>query len=238
MKITSALLAVAVAGAWQIASAGDITGTVTLKGTPPPEKPITQLTSDPNCGKLVKQAPNTRFYVYGANGELADVFVTLKGISGKSTGPSQPPLIIDQVGCEYIPYVAAAQTGQKVVVKNSDPILHNVHPTPVNTAGGNKEANLAQMPNGPDLTFVFPAPENFLRFKCDVHPWMFSYVNVVDHPYFAVTGKEGTFKISNVPPGKYTIVAFHRKGAINGVEKEIEVKDGEPVKVDFTIDAK
>jgi hypothetical protein len=238
MKISSLFfMAVAFAGA-QIASAADITGTVTLKGTPPAERDITVIKSDPNCGRLVKEVPKTKFYVVGPNAELADVFVTLKGISGKSTGASAPPLIIDQVACEYIPYIAAAQTGQKIVVKNSDPILHNVHPTPVNTAGGNREANKAQMPLGPDLEFVFPAPENFLRFKCDVHPWMFTYVSIVDHPYFAVTGKDGTFKIENVPPGKYTVAAYHRKGTLEGVEKEIEVKEGEPAKVDFTIEAK
>jgi plastocyanin len=223
----------------QLAAAGDITGSITLKGTPPAEKEITQLKDDVNCGKLHTEAVKTRFYVVGGQGELADVFVTLKGISGKSTGASAPPLVIDQKGCEYTPYVAACQTGQKIVVKNSDPVLHNVHATPANTAAGNKEDNKAQMAGGPDLNFVFPAPENFLRFKCDVHPWMFSYINVVDHPYFAVTGKDGKFTIKNVPAGKYTLVAMHRKAAPApaGVEKEIEVTaDG--AKVDLTLDAK
>jgi hypothetical protein len=240
MKTTThlALLATLAAGV-QIATAGDITGTITLKGTPPPEKPITQLKDDVNCGKLHTEPVFTRFYVVGKAGELADVFVTLKGISGKSTGPSAPPLVIDQKGCEYVPYIAACQTGQKIIVKNSDPFLHNVHPTPVNTAGGNKEVNMAQMAGGADLTFVFPAPENFLRFKCDVHPWMFSYVNVVDHPYFDVTGKDGKFTIKNVPPGKYTLVAMHRRAAPApaGFEKEIEVTaDG--AKMDLVLEVK
>lgn len=240
MKTTSLLvIAASLVAGLQPAIAGDITGTITLKGTPPAEKEITQLKDDVNCGKLHTTPVKTRFYVVGGKGELADVFVTLKGLGGKSTGASAAPLVIDQKGCEYIPYVAACQTGQKIVVKNSDPILHNVHPTPVNTAGGNKEANTAQMAGGPDLTFSFPAAENFLRFKCDVHPWMFSYVNVVDHPYFAVTGADGKFTIKNVPPGKYTLVAMHRKAAPApaGVEKEIEVTaDG--AKVDLTLDAK
>lgn len=237
--MTHLALLAALAAGLQTATAGDITGTITLKGTPPPEKPITQLKDDVNCGKMHTEPVFTRFYVVGKAGELADVFVTLKGISGKSTGPSAPPLVIDQKGCEYIPYVAACQTGQKIVVKNSDPFLHNVHPTPVNTAGGNKESNMAQMAGGADLTFVFPAAENFLRFKCDVHPWMFSYVNVVDHPYFDVTGKDGKFTIKNVPPGKYTLVAMHRRAAPApaGFEKEIEVTaDG--AKVDLVLDVK
>ena len=237
--MTKVTILAGLAAGLQIAAAGDITGTVTLKGTPPAEKEIKPLENDVNCGKLHTEPVFTRFYVVGAKGELADVFVTLKGISGKSTGASSPPLVIDQKGCEYIPYVAACQTGQKIVVKNLDPVLHNIHPTPANTAGGNKEENKAQMAGGPDLNFVFPAAENFLRFKCDVHPWMFAYVNVVDHPYFAVTDKDGKFTIKNVPPGKYTIVAMHRKAAPApaGMEKEIEVTaDG--AKVEFALEAK
>src|ERR1700758_1873458 len=118
----------------------------------------------------------------------------LTGISGKSTGGSAPPLVLDQKGCMYVPYIAAVQTGQKIVVRNSDPGLHNVHPTP--EANGNEEKNLAQPPGTPDLEFMFPAAENFVRFKCDVHPWMYAYVTVVDHPYFAVTDKDGKFRIA------------------------------------------
>ena len=218
-----------------VATAGNIIGTITLKGTPPPEVPITPLVEDANCGKLHTTPVKTQFYVVGQQGGLADVVVMLKGISGKSTGATQPPLVLDQKGCEYVPYVAAIQTGQKILVKNSDPVLHNVHDTP--TVPGNKEYNQAQMPGGLDLTFTLLEPENFLRFKCDVHPWMFAYVTVVDHPYFAVSGKDGTFKIANAPPGKYTVVAMHRKAAPAGVEKEIEVKDGDTT-VDFTLEVK
>jgi plastocyanin len=219
-------------GVW----AGEIVGTVTLNGAPPAEKAITPLKEDPTCGKMYPETPTTHFYVVGPNKELADVVVLLKGLSGKSTGASASPVVIDQKGCTYTPQIMAVQTGQKILVKNSDPVLHNVHTTP--TAAGNKEENQAQMPNGADLAMSFSAPENFLRFKCDVHPWMFAWVTVVDHPYFAVTGKDGAFKIANVPPGKYTVSALHRKAAPAGVDKEIEVKDGEPAKISFTLDAK
>jgi plastocyanin len=231
---TLTLVAALVAGL-QSVSAGDITGKVTLKGTPPPEKLITPLMDDANCGKLHTEPVKTRFYVVGPGGGLADTVVMLKGITGKSTGATAAPLEVDQKGCEYIPYVAAVQTGQKIVVKNSDPVLHNIHTTP--TVAGNEEENKAQMPGGADLSFSFPQPENFLRFKCDVHPWMFAYVTVVDSPYFAVTGEDGTYTIKNVPPGKYTIVAMHRKAAPDGVEQQIEVTaDG--AKADFTLEAK
>lgn len=236
MKMNRSLAVVAgLTVALQFATAGNITGKVTLKGTPPAEKEIPQIKDDANCGKLHTTAVKTKFYVVGAGGELADTVVMLKGISGKSTGASAPPVIVDQKGCEYIPYVTAAQTGQKIVAKNSDPVMHNVHPTP--TAAGNKEDNKAQFPGGADLTFEFPTAENFLRLKCDVHPWMFSYITVVDHPYFAVTGKDGAFTIKDVPPGKYTIVAMHRKAALTGVEQAVEVTaDG--AKADFTLEIK
>src|SRR6516162_179310 len=228
----------AVAGmtlAGHTASASDITGTITLKGTPPKEKEITPLKDDATCGKFHTEMPTTHFYVVGSKGELADVIVSLQGVPGKSTGASAAPALLDQKGCEYIPQILAVQTEQKIQVKNSDPVLHNIHDLP-NPDSGNKEQNMAQMPNGPELSFTFAKPEMFLKFKCDVHPWMFAWVSVFDHPYFAVSGKDGTFKIANVPAGKYTLKAAHRKAGV--ATQEIEVKDGEPTKVNFTLEAK
>ena len=235
MKITSITTVVsAVILAAQVAPAGNITGTIILKGTPPPEQQITQAKDDVNCGKLHTTVPTTQHWVVGKKGELANVVVMLKGISGKSTGASAPPAELDQKGCIYVPSIMAIQTGQKLHVKNSDPVLHNVHTV---SAAGNTDQNLAQMANGPDLSFSFTKSENFLKFKCDVHQWMFAWVTVVDHPYFAVSDKDGKFTIKNVPAGKYTVQALHRKAAPNGLEKDVEVKDGD-VTVDFTMEVK
>jgi len=234
-KLTTLIIITGLATAGQFASAADITGTVTLKGTPPKEKDITPVMEDANCSKLHTTVPTTHFYVAGAKGELADVVVSLEGISGKSAGASAPPFMLDQKGCEYVPSIFAVQTGQKIMVKNSDPVLHNVHTMPAE-GSGNTTKNEAQLPNGPDLTFTFAKPESFLKFKCDVHSWMFAWVSVFDHPYFAVSGKDGTFKIANVPPGKYKIQAAHRKAGV--VTQEIEVKEGEPGKADFTLEVK
>ena len=236
MKINLTLATIAgVAAAAQIATAGNITGKVTLSGTPPPEKEITPLKDDATCGKLTSGTPMTKFFVVGPGKELADVVVVVKGLDGKSTGASAAPAVVDQKGCEYVPQIFAVQTGQKISVKNSDPVMHNVHSTP--TVAGNNEENKGQMAGAADLNFSFAKAENFLRFKCDVHPWMFSWVTVVDHPYFAVTSKDGSFTIKDVPPGKYKVVALHRKGAPTGVEKDVEVTaDG--AKTDFTIEVK
>ena len=219
----------------QATPAADITGTITLKGTPPKEKDITPLKEDEKCGKLHTEMPTTHFYMVGAKGELADTVVSLQGVSGKSTGASASPVVLDQKGCEYVPAILAVQTGQKVLVKNSDPVMHNVHCVP-GEGSSNTEKNEPQLPNAADLTFTFSNPESFLKVKCDVHTWMFAYVSIFDHPYFAVSGKDGSFKIANVPPGKYKIQAAHRKAGV--VTQDVEVKEGEAAKADFTLEVK
>jgi plastocyanin len=236
MKINRILAAATgFAAVMQIATAGNLTGKVTLGGTPPPEKEITPLKEDATCGKLQSGTPMTKFFVVGPNKELADVVVVVKGLEGKSTGASAASAVLDQHGCQYVPSILAVQTGQKITVKNSDPVMHNVHSVP--TVAGNPEENKGQMQGSADLVFSMPKAENFVKFKCDVHPWMFAWVTVVDSPYFAVTGNDGSFTIKDVPPGKYKVVAMHRKGAPTGVEKEIEVTaDG--AKADFTIEVK
>jgi len=202
-----------------VSHAADITGVITFKGTPPPEKEITPLEEDATCGALHNDKPMTQFYVVGPNGELADVVVSLN-LTGKSTGAGAPPVLLDQKGCLYVPTILAVQTGQKITVRNSDPCIHNVHTTSKN---GNDPHNDAQMPGGADLTYTFDKPEDFLKFQCDVHPWMFAWVTVEDSPYFAVSDKNGKFTIKDVPPGQYTITAIHRK--LGAQKLDVEVKD-------------
>jgi plastocyanin len=206
--------------------AADITGVITFKGAAPAEKEIVPLENDPTCGALHTEKPFTHFYAVGPNGELADVVVSLK-ITGQSTGAAATPAVLDQKGCLYVPTILAVQTGQKIIVKNSDPCIHNVHTVSKN---GNQEHNDAQMSGGADLTYTFDKPEDFMKFQCDVHPWMFAWVTIEDSPYFALSGKDGSFTIKNVPPGKYTITASHRK--LGTETQDIEVKDSD-VKVDF-----
>jgi len=237
MKKLFFLLAAGICSASQVVFAADITGIITLKGTPPPEVEITPIMDDPNCSQMYDKAPTTHFYVVGKNGELADVVVSLKDaagkdITGKSTGDSAPAAALDQKGCLYTPQILAIQTGQKLIVKNSDDCIHNVHS--ISTAG-NPEHNDAQMPGSAPLTYTYPKPEMFMKFQCDVHSWMFAWVSIFDNPYFNISGADGKFVIKNVPPGKYTVVADHRKFGEQTQTIEIADKD---VTANFTFEVK
>jgi hypothetical protein len=230
MKLTLALItATALAGSF--VSAADITGKIKLNGTPPEEVKI-QL--DPTCAKLQEKGLTTRHYVVGKDGGLANVFVYVKEGAKSAPAPAGKGPTLDQVGCEYVPYVMGVQAGQHFDVKNSDPTLHNVHTQP--RVEGNKEKNIGQPVKGQVNDFVFDKPEVLVKFKCDVHAWMFAYVGVVDHPYFAVTDKDGNFKISGLPAGDYTIEAFHLKAGAK--TEKVSVKGDESKTVAFTFEPK
>lgn len=232
MKLSASLLAaVAMAASAQLAVAGDVTGKVSLKGTPKPEISIDL---GPACGKINPNKVTTRHYVTGKDSGLANVFVYIK--DAKKAPAAGEATMLDQVGCMYEPYIMGVVAGQKFKIKNSDSEMHNVHATP-DPKSGNPEFNFGQPVKGQVNEKSFPNPEVLVRVKCDVHPWMFAYVGVCDHPYFAVTDKDGNFKISGLPDGKYNIVAYHLKThgkASEGIVKTIEVK-GE-TKQDFTVE--
>ncbi|HXT41629.1 MAG TPA: hypothetical protein VN887_16600 [Candidatus Angelobacter sp.] len=235
---TAFLTVLTLAGALQLVSGADITGKVILGGTPKPETLIDMATSfDKTCGAAHSEPVTTRHYVVSKDGGLADVFVYIKsGVSQRKLPvPAQEPML-DQVGCLFEPYVMGVMVNQEFRIRNSDPTLHNVHAQP--RQGANKEFNLGQVSKDQVSKKQFPSPEVMVRFKCDVHPWMFAYVGVVDNPYYAVTGKDGTFKISGVPNGKYTLEAYHPKthGTNRGISKEIAVNGN--TNVDFTIELK
>jgi len=198
-------------------TAAEISGKVTLTGTPPAEK---QIQFDPTCGKLHDKPVTTRHYVVGDGKGLANVFVYVKE-GAKSVPATGKGTTLDQSGCEYSPYVMGVQAGQHFDVKNSDAVLHNVHSLPKN----NKERNVAQPVKGMTSDFVFEKPEVLVKFKCDVHPWMFAYAGVTDHPYYAVTDKDGNFKISGLPAGDYTVEAYHLKAGAKAEKVTVTADD-------------
>lgn len=212
-----------------------ITGRVTLDGTPPPETPIS---FDAQCGKLYNGPGMTKFYLASSNGGLADVFVFIgSGFQGKKFPVPGAPVMLNQKGCFFEPYVFGLMAGQKLLIKNSDGILHNVHAEP-QADGKNQEFNMGEGP-GAIITQTFQYPEMGLKLHCDVHSWMYAYACVVDNPFFAVTDANGNYAISNVPPGHYVLEAYHRKthGKRIGETQQITVTTGQTTTANFTIKA-
>ena len=208
-----------------------VVGRVTLLGAPPPATTITA--TDRMCGGGQGRTFSTRHYVVSEDGGLANVFVWITGGIGKTPLTSGGTPLLDQIGCEYTPYVMGVQTGQKFKIRNSDPGLHNVHAMP-RPGSGNREFNLGQPLKGMVTEKAFDAPEVFVRIKCDVHPWMFAYVGVVDHPFFAVTDTNGFFQLPpGLPPGRYTLAALHLKAG--EVAREINIREGEQQTISFTL---
>jgi len=206
-----------------------ISGVATLRGNPPAEK---VLPLDPACARLAKFQPKTtRFFRRGPLGELADVLVTLQSVPALGHGPPPKPFVISIRECEFEPYISAIRTKQKLLIRNLDSMLDNVHVTP--NRPGNQESNKA-LHGGADLEFSFDNPEVFVRIKDDVHPWMFAYVAVVDHPYFAVTDRNGRFQLPPLPHGQYVVEAHHRKAG--KLSQQITVTDAQVPRVDFVFD--
>jgi hypothetical protein len=230
---STGIVMAALAASLQVSSAADITGKVKLKGTPKPEIPIDMASSaDKFCGAAHPTPVTTRHYVVGPDNGLANVFVYIKEGAKPTPATGAQPLL-DQKGCMYEPYVIGAVTGQKIKIQNSDPTMHNIHATPKI----NKEFNLAQPVKGMVTERSFDTPEVLVRMMCNVHGWMFAYIGVVDHPYFSVTEKDGSFKISGLPAGDYTIEAFHQKIGPKGAKtQKISVKDGDKKTVDFELE--
>jgi len=181
----------------------ELVGIVTLLGRPKPEIPIDL---GPSCSQYNPDKVTTRHYVVSKQGGLANVFVYLKDAKPSPTTGDGP--LLDQIGCMYEPYLMGVVTGQKFSIRNSDPELHNVHATPM----VNREFNFGQPLQGQVSQRSFPNPEIFVRLKCDVHPWMFAYIGVVDHPFFAVSDTNGIFRFpTGFLAGNYKVSAVHVK---------------------------
>ncbi len=187
--------------------AASIKGVVKFAGQAPHPTPI-RMTSEPSCSKLHSGPVMSEDVVVGQDGGLENVIVFVsQGLEGRHFDPPAEPATIEQKGCVYKPHVLAVQANQKLRIVNEDGTLHNIHPTPSN----NREWNKAQPPNAPPLEEVFPREEVSIPVKCNVHSWMKGYLAVFSHPYFAVTGGGGSFDLKALPPGNYTITAWHEK---------------------------
>jgi len=203
---------------------GTISGVVSYNGTAPEAKKI-DTSADSACTSkspnlttedwVVKDGKLANTYVYIKDGTLADN----SKIGDYGTFPDMPSAAtLDQDGCHYKPHVIGVVVNEPITIKNNDPTTHNIHFTPKS----NPDWNQSQ-PNGASpLTHKLSHAEVLVPVKCNQHPWMKSYVAVSKHPFFAVTAEDGSYTIKGVPPGKYTVVAWHEGGA-NGTEQKMEV---------------
>lgn len=222
------LISVFLGLAWSVSQAATLSGKVNFKGTAPKRKPL-RMNADPVCMKLNPKPALSEKVVVNKDGTLKNVFVYVKsGLTQKSfPAPKGPVVIIDQQGCQYTPHVFGIRVGQTLEIRNSDPTLHNVHAMPK----ANPQFNVGMPVKGMKITKKFSKPEIGAKIKCDVHPWMRAYANVMDHPFFSVTGTDGSFEIKDLPPGKYVLSAWHEKYGTK--DMNVTVEKGKPATINF-----
>jgi len=213
------------------ATAGAITGKVLFTGTAP-EPELIQMDAEPTCQEQYPDGAFTETVVVNEDGTLQNVFVYVKeGLGDLNFPVPKDSVVLDQQGCRYRPHVFGVQAGQELIIRNSDGILHNIHPMP----SINRPFNLGQ-PVKMDSKRTFDKVEVMIPIECDVHEWMKGYAGVLDHPYFAATGADGTFSLPNLPPGTYTIVAWHELYGEQSMSVTVGEKDTQ--EIEFTFEGK
>jgi plastocyanin len=188
--------------------AGRLTGRAVFRGTPPPRE-VLDMSIDPVCVREAGPNAESEAVLIDRSGGLQNVFVYVKeGLDPAYTfATPMTPATMDQRKCQFSPRVIGVRVGQVLEVNNGDPTLHNVH----GRAVANKEFNVGQPIQGMRFSRTFTVPEVMVPFTSDVHRWMAAFVGVLPHPFFAVTSPDGSFTITDVPPGSYTIEAWHEK---------------------------
>jgi len=211
------------------ATAGTIMGKIAFTGEKPRQVQI-RMDAVPACAQAHSSPVYVQDAVVNDNGTLSNVFVYVKeGLGDARYAASSPEVELDQSGCMYTPHVVGMTLGQKIRFKNTDPTNHNVHPLPMS----NREWNQSQPPGSEDIVQEFARPEVMIPVKCNVHPWMIAYVGVLPHPFFSVTGSDGSFEIKGLPPGDYVIEAWHEK--FGTFRQNVTVGASETKQVDFSI---
>ncbi|MCM3872240.1 MAG: carboxypeptidase regulatory-like domain-containing protein [Pyrinomonadaceae bacterium] len=191
-------------------STGDeavLSGSISFAGTPPKPRTI-DMWADPVCYQ-VNPNPRTEDTVV-KTGKLANVFVYVRNSSVLDSYTFELPtssVVLERKGCRYVPHVLGLRVGQLLTIQNSDPTQHNTHPTPTENA----EWNQTQPPGMVPLVKTFSKPETFIPMKCNQHPWEKAYLGVFSHPFFAVSDESGNYRIEGLPPGQYTVVAWHER---------------------------
>jgi plastocyanin len=206
------------------ATVASVSGTVKLDGAAPKAAKI-DMSQDAAC-----KGVNTAETVVADGGSLANVFVYVKeGLGDRTFDVPKEAVAIDQQGCKYHPHVLGVMTGQNIAIKNDDPTTHNIHPTPAT----NREWNESQPPQAAPIQKSFAREEIMLPVKCNQHPWMRMYINVVKSPFFAVTGLDGKYEIKGLPPGDYTLAFVQEKLGEQTQKVTLAAKDSKTVDQSF-----
>ena len=208
---------------------GTISGKVTYEGTPAKMKPI-DMSKEPSCAKMYTTPPLAETVVTGAGNSLENVVVYVSAGAPDDAAPSTAA-VFTQKGCRYIPHVLAFQVNQEIKIANEDQTSHNIHPLPKL----NREWNKSQPPGTPPITEKYDKHEIF-PVKCNVHPWMHGDFAVLKNSHFAVTGDGGAFSLANLPPGKYTITAWHE--SYGEQAQDVTISGSETKSISFVFKAK
>ena len=221
MKLKKSLI-VTLIGIISISQAGTLSGHVKYDGKAPKPKKL-RMDADPVCGSSHSGTVFGESFKMAADGSMEEALVYLKKVNYSGGTPSTPA-VLDQKGCIYEPHVFGMMAGQDLLVKNSDATLHNIHSMPK----VNKEFNFAmpKVVKEKKSTFSLSEPDPFY-IKCDVHPWMKSWVLVSDHPFFAVTDENGNFSIEGIPAGTYEVVCWQEKFGKRTITKKVTIGDGD-----------
>ncbi len=209
---------------------GTLVGIVTFKGTPPKRAPF-DLAKEPVCAKIHAKDPLiNETVVTGRGNGLANVVVYISAGEADIAALPADTVVFDQEGCQYKTHVLAVRIGQEIQITNSDPISHNIHPL----AKVNREWARIQPAGTPPFSYSYEK-EEFIPVKCNIHPWMQAYFVVLKTSHVAVTGENGVFQLRDLPPGKYTVTAWHE--SLGTQSQEIMVTGGENTSIYFSFSA-
>jgi plastocyanin len=210
------------------AQGAGIGGKVIVEGSASAPNKAINMSSEPGCAKMYSTPPTREDVVVGAGGALENVVIYISaGAPDESAAPSTPVTVM-QKGCRFTPHIVVLQTNQALQMVNEDSTAHNIHPLATN----NREWNKAEPPGSAPLTDSFARPE-FISVKCNIHPWMHAYFAVLKTSHYTVTGENGAFNLANLPPGKYTITAWHETFGTQSQEVTITGNETAPLNFVF-----